>query len=188
MYKLIKETWAEVFFLLALSGGFWLMLEPPLDVPRGVLSGFVGVVAVAVALGVRGVLKNYGGHSTMRLVIKIIAFVFLLAAIITFIIHIVDRSHYILSYKTTNITVEVVIGSEYQPKVKKIQQNEEFLKSDIDLLKASGGPDKPELIWTPESILAAEKRLAIGYLLSLLFTLFSTMFFVEILRFGKPQN
>ena len=188
MIKLIKETWGEVSFLIALSGSFWIMLEPPLDVPQFVLSGFVGAISVAAALGVHSVLKNYGNHKPVLLIIIIIAFVFLLAATITFGIHIVDRSHFIRSYTTKNETVKLVIGSEYKSKIEAMQQNEKSFKSHNDLLAASGGPERRELIWTRESILAAEKRLAIGYVLSLLFTLFSTMFFVEILRFGKPQN
>ena len=190
MLALIKKTWTEVAFLLGVSGGFWLTLEPPVGGLPGALSGFVGALTLAAALGVRSVLEYWQNQLVVRTAIIVLGFALLVAAVPTFAIYFADRSNLVLTYQGTNI----VRGIDHHPHIldiKKKHQSEEGVGiTDIGLLTRMGenGATKRDLVWTRESILAAERRLSVGYAMCLLLTLLSTIFFVEILRIGRTST
>ena len=188
MLQLLKETWVEIAFLLGISGGFWFTLEPPVGNLSGALYGFVGAITLAFALGVRVTLGNGSNQPSVRVInwMSVLAFVFMLAAILIFLVYVDDRSSLVFEYKTESETLELVRGTEYQPSIQDIKKSENM--TDIDLLNASGGVNARDVLWTNSSIQAAEYRLTIGYFLSLLFTLLSTILFIEILRVRRGQT
>ena len=185
MLALIKETWLEVAFLLSLSGGFWVTLEPPVGNLSGVLSSFVGAFIVAAALGVRVFLKH-SVQPSARAMTMTFALASLVAAVAMFGTYVADRSYLVLAFRSGDETVELVRGTVYQPSVRAVKESQTI--TDNTLLAGAGGTQGRESVWTPESILAAERRLTFGYVLSLLFTLLSTMFFVEILRSERTST
>ena len=189
MLALIKKTWGEVAFLLGLSGSFWLTLEPPVGGLSGALSGFVGALTLAAALGARSVLEHWQSQLAVRAIIIVLGFALLVAAVPTFAFYFADRSNLVLTYQGNNI----VGGTEYHSHILDIKKHEagnNIGMTDIDLLNRMGanGAGKRYLVWTRESILAAERRLSVGYAMSLLFTLLSTIFFIEILRIGRTSS
>ena len=183
MLALLKDTWTEVAFLLGIGSGFWIALEPPTGGPTGVLSGFVGAFVVAAALGVRGTLQHWRDLPVARVTTLVLAVVFLVAAVPTFATYVADRSNLVLPYGTEK--VELVRGTTYHTEILGIKMRE--LKTDSDLLDAAGGAEGREFVWRRASILTAERRLIVGYLLTLLFTLIATMLFVEVLRFERAS-
>ena len=185
MLALIKETWLEVAFLLSLSGGFWVTLEPPVGNLSGVLSSFVGAFIVAAALGVRVFLKH-SVQPSARAMTMAFALASLVAAVAMFGTYVADRSNLVLAFRSGDETVELVRGTVYQPGVRAVKESRAI--TDNKLLAGAGGIQGRESVWTTESILAAERRLTFGYVLSLLFTLLSTMLFVEILRSERTST
>lgn len=185
MLKLLKETWEEITFLSALGGGFWYTLEPPITSSVGVMSGFVGAFVLAAALVVRAVLQQWGMQSRVQIATLVLSVVFLLAAVPTFVVYVVDRSNLIFQYEHGGESIEIVRGTEYQSDILEIKANESM--TDSDLLDSAGGPSGRDLVWTRQSTSKAEARLTIGYVLSLLFTLVSTIFIVEVLRVWRGR-
>lgn len=173
---------------MGLSSGFWVMLEPPIGIQSGALSGFVGSIALAVALGVRVTLGHGSSQPSVRVVnwLKLLAFVFLLAAIPMFLIYVTDRSSLVFEYKAGGEMQQLVRGTEYHPGVKAVKKDRGM--TDTELLNASGGAEARNSLWTDSSLQAAEWRLSVGYVLSLLFTLLSTIFFIEILRVWRDSG
>lgn len=180
MPNLIKQTWEEITILVALGGGFWYALEPPIPGPVNILSGFVCTAALAAALAVRASLQSWGTRRGVRTLVLMLAVVFLLAAVVMFINYVVARSNLVFKYPHEQMTIEVVRGKEYQQDVLEMKVQNGL--TDSELLAAAGGIRGRDLVWTRESIAKAERRLAVGYVLSLLFTLLSTIFVVELLR------
>ena len=185
MLKLIKETWEEIAFLVALAGGFWYALEPPITGSTGVISGFVCALVLAAALVVRAVLQQWGMQARVRIAVLVVAVVFLVAAVPIFVVYVVDRSDLIFPYEHEGGAIEIVRGTEYKPGVLEVKTSESM--TDGELLHTAGGSNARDLVWTRQSISEAESRLTIGYVLSLLFTLVSTVFIVEVLRVWRGQ-
>lgn len=186
MLKLIRETWEEIAFLSALSGGFWYTLEPPIGNSSGVFSGFVGAFALGAALAVRCAMLYWNANSRVVISIMALAIVFLLAAVPAFAIYVVTRSNLVIDYTSNGEVMEVVRGLEYHPEVLAVR--EEDFQTDHDLLNSAGGLAGRDLVWTRDSIMEAELQLTVGYVLSFLFTLLSTVFFIEIFRIRRLSN
>ena len=186
MLEQIKQTWAEVVLLLGLSGGFWLALEPPVGEVAGTLSGFVGAITVAAVFGVRSVLRHFRNSRTVLGATLGIALGFLVVAVPAFAIFVVDRSRLVLPYEENGATIELIRGTEYYPDVLAVKRADKL--SDMQLLNNVGGAKNRDLIWVKGSIVKAERRLAVGYVLTLLLTLLSTMFLVETLRKGSHPS
>ena len=72
MRKLIKKTWFEVALLLAICGGFWNRLDPPIEITSGISIGSFGPLVMAGVLGVRALLM----HSVRPAlyIVKVLAF------------------------------------------------------------------------------------------------------------------
>lgn len=177
MLAILKETWKEVAFLISLAGGFWYLLEPPIHGSSGIFSGFVGTVALSGALCVRAMLRQWTGrHTTITMLA--LGVLSLSTAVPLFTSYVVERSQLVVKFQTSESqTVEVIRGTEVQPWVA-----EPELKTDQELLSDAGGANARRLIWTPDSIIEAERRLAMGYVLAALATLLAAIFIVEILR------
>ncbi|MEQ8185832.1 hypothetical protein [Marinobacter salarius] len=182
MLAILKETWGEIAFLMGLSGGIWYLLEPPIHGSSGTLSGFVGVVVLGTALGVRATLRQWTCRYVTVLILGL-GFVAISMAVVFFADYVVQRSHLVMNYRIgPTQTVEIIRGMEYQPGV------DYELRTDQGLLSDAGGLNGRSLIWTRESIIESERRLSIGYVRTALATLLAAMFFVEILRLGAASR
>lgn len=190
MLEQIRQTWAEIALLLGVGGGFWLTLEPPVGELSGTLSGFVGAVSLAAVFGVRSVLSHYPESRGVRNATLAAALACLVVAVLAFAVFVVDRSSLVMKYEQGGATTELVKGTRYHTAILSVKRQQ--MMSDMDLLRSVGGPGNREAVWERASIVDAERRLALGYVLALLLTLWSTMFFVETLRnrsqttAGKP--
>ena len=180
MLKLIRDMWQEIAFLATLAGGFWYSLEPPITGSIGVISGFVCAFVLAAALMVRAILQQWGMQTRIQIAVLVLSGLLLITSVPIFVVYVVDRSNLILEFEHGGETVEIVRGTEYQPDVLKVKASESM--TDSDLLDSAGGPSGRDLVWTREAISKAESRLTVGYVLSFLFTLVSTVFIVEVFR------
>ena len=185
MLQLLKETWAEIAFLSALGGGFWFTLEPPIGNSVGVLSGFAGAFVLAAALGVRSILRRWHEQFRVVIAVQVLAFVFVLASVPILATYVVKRSNLVLDYDSGGQIVEIVRGTEYHEMIFGVKMDKKM--SDVKLLNSYGGIDNRDLVWTRESIIEAELDLVVGYMMSFLLTLISTVFFVEVLRIGRTE-
>ena len=184
MLAVIKKTWREVAFLLVISGGFWFALEPPVFNPTGTLTGFVGAVSVAAALGIRSVLEHWRQSRHVRLVIIGAALAFLTATIPAFWVYVSSHSKHVTDYELNGTTIQLIKGMEYRPEILPLTLNP--VNTDQVLLDRADG--QRESIWTPESIYEAERILTIWYVLTQLSTLLATIFAVEFLRNSRPTE
>ena len=184
MMGLLRETWGEILFLMGLGGGLWYLLEPPIGAQSGVLSGFVSITILSLALALRSTLAMFSQKQLVPVFLLALGMFSALVAVVLFGNYFVIRSQLIMQYQTgPQQTVEVVRGDTYQPIVLEILKKER--KSDSDLLNAAGGIDYRHEVWTKASIWQAERELTWKYLLMALSSLFGAMCFVEILR-PKP--
>ena len=103
-----------------------------------------------------------------------------------FLTYIVDRSDLVLTCQIGGKAVELVRGTKYQPDILKVKETETI--SDCRLLAYAGGIQGREKVWKPESISKARQCLILGYFLSLLFTLLSIAFFIEVLRCSSASK
>lgn len=187
MLKLLKETWKEIGFLLAVAGGFWGLLQPPIGAHPEAYTGFVGSAVLAAALGVRATLNVWGAKPWVIPVVLSLALVSLIAAVGGFYVYVPDRSSLVFTYEVdVGNRVEVIRGTEYQPHIAAIKQKS--VLTDEDLLGEAGGIDARELVWTRASLDEAERHLAGLYMLTALTTLLSIMFSLEVLRMWMQKK
>ncbi len=178
---LLKETWGEISFLTGLAGGLWYLLEPPIGGQSGVLSGFVAITILSLALALRSTLAMFSQKQLVPVFLLALGIFSALFAVVSFGNYFVIRSQLVMQYQTgPQQTVEVVRGDTYKPIVLEVLKKER--KSDSDLLNAAGGIDHRHEVWTKASIWQAERELTWKYLLMALSSLFGVACFVEILR------
>lgn len=185
MLSLLRETWGEIAFLSAVGGGFWFTLEPPIGNNVGVLSGFAGAFVLAAALGVRSILRRWHDQFRVVIAVQVLAVVFLLAAVPILATYVVKESNLVIDYSEGGRTFEIVRGTEYHEAVFDVKISEGM--SDSKLLRSRGGIENRDLVWKRKSIMDAESDLVVGYMMSFLLTLISTMFFVEVLRIRRTE-
>ena len=181
MLDLLKETWKEISFLMGLAGGLWYLLEPPIGAQSGVLSGFVAITILSLALALRSTLAMFSQYQLVPVILLVCGIFSALIAVVSFGNYFVTRSQLVMQYEIgPQQTVEVVHGDTYQPIVLEVLKIER--KSDSDLLNAAGGIDHRHEVWTKASIWQAERELTWKYLVMALSSLFGVACFVEILR------
>lgn len=189
MKKILNATVAEIGILLGVGGGFWKLLQPPVGAYPEVFSGFIAAATLGAALGVRATLNSWGATRGLITIILVVALIFLVVAVACFPIYVVGRSNMVFDYKLAGgEIVETVRGTEYHPDIATIKWAES--KTDEDLLNdfGEGGIEAREFVWPRESLIEAERWLAVWYMLTALTTLFSSMLFVEVLRMQMHQT
>ena len=117
--------------------------------------------------------------------VQVLAVVLLLASIPVFATYVVKRSNLIFDYNNNGHIVEVVRGTEYHKMIFKVKVTKKM--TDEKLLNSFGGIESRDLVWKRESIIEAERDLAVGYMMSFLLTLISTILFVEVLRTRREE-
>ena len=94
--------------------------------------------------------------------------------------YVVCRSDLVIEYQPNGEIIEIVRGTEYKNGIREMKETQGF--NITKLLNSVGGPDNLNSVWTEESISEAKSYLIVGYILSLVFTLLSTMLIVEVIR------
>jgi hypothetical protein len=171
---LLAKAIAIVTFLFAAFSGFLTNVAPPEETGSSFAVGFSSFVALAVFLILSAASKNQNPtkHKAIWLTAAVAAFA---VALVTAFVYKNNLDNLTFRFPPENESNIYVRGTVLTPSADKYQSEHQG-KTVADILGDYGGIPAKELVWTPESIRAAQLKLTINYValvLSLAATIFS---------------